>query len=270
MARPLWFVEFLKRNFKRNKYLAKMTRLPIIGKFLEKGFEGDNLTVLPKDETVIQINESIDKQDEFILPSKIVEYFVKKAKYHWIMNFCICRDSSKCENYPSDLGCLFLGEAVLDINPHIGRLVSEQEALEHLRKCRELGLVHVIGKNKLDSVWLGVSDENKLLTICNCCECCCLARGVKYATKRIANVYKKMPGVEVKVTNDCVGCGTCQEVCIVDAIQLINYKAVINQIKCKGCTRCITTCPRNAIKLELKDKEFMEKTIQRVSNCVEI
>lgn len=270
MARPLWFVEFLKRNFKRRFLVAKLTKLPIIGKFLEKGFEGDNLTVLPKDEVVIQVNKSIKKEDDMILPSKIVEYFINKAKYHWVMNFCICRDSNKCENYPRDLGCLFLGEGVLDINPKIGRLVSKEEALEHLRKCREAGLVHVIGKNRLDSMWLGVKDEDKLLTICNCCECCCLAGGIKYSSKKVANVYQKMPGVKVEVSDLCVGCGKCADICLVGAIQIIDKKARIDQNMCKGCTRCITVCPKNAIKLELKEENFMEKTIERVSACVDL
>lgn len=26
----------------------------------------------------------------------------------WIMDTCICRDSEQCEDYPIDMGCLFL------------------------------------------------------------------------------------------------------------------------------------------------------------------
>jgi hypothetical protein len=54
------------------------------------------------------------------------------------------------------LGCLFMGKAVLGINPALGRLVSKEEAHEHIRRCNEKGLFHLIGRNKLDTVWLGI------------------------------------------------------------------------------------------------------------------
>ena len=69
-----------------------------------------------------------------------------------------------------------MGEAAHGINPQLGRKVSKEEALEHLKKCREAGLVHVIGRNELDALWLGVRPGYKLLTVCNCCHCCCITR----------------------------------------------------------------------------------------------
>ena len=205
--RPLWFVEFLKRNFKRRFLIGRLTKLPIIGKILLYiTFEGDSLTVLPKEQVVIEINKSLEKEKQFMLPSKVIEHFINKASKHWIMNFCICREGNDCKNYPKDLGCLFLGEGVVDINPHIGRLVSKEEALEHAQKCRDAGLVHVIGKNKLDAGWLGVKDDEKLLTICNCCECCCLAGTLRVSSPKVSEVYQRMPGVHLEVQENCVGC----------------------------------------------------------------
>ena len=75
---------------------------------------------------VIEINKPMGEYNEFILPSLVLEYFINKAKNHWVMNFCICRSSMSCQDYPVDLGCLFLGDAVLDINPKLGRLVSKE------------------------------------------------------------------------------------------------------------------------------------------------
>jgi len=83
-------------------------------------------------------------------------------------------DSTGCKDYPMDLGCIFLGEAVKEINPKFGRMATVEEALEHAKKCRDAGLVHLIGKNKLDTVWLNAGPGDKLMTICNCCPCCCL------------------------------------------------------------------------------------------------
>ncbi len=80
--------------------------------------------------------------ESMIIPSQVVEHFINKANYHWIMDFCICREGDKCQDYPRDLGCLFLGKPVLQINSKLGRLVTKEEALEHARLCREAGLVH--------------------------------------------------------------------------------------------------------------------------------
>ena len=135
MARPLWFVELIKKTFPNRGMIAKLTKVPIVGRIVDKMlFEGDDIIYLPKDgpfKKVISIGKSIDTSVETALPSRIVEEFIEKANHHWIMNFCICRDSSNCKDYPIELGCLFLGEAVHNINPELGRLVTKEEALEH-------------------------------------------------------------------------------------------------------------------------------------------
>ncbi|MFX1567856.1 MAG: hypothetical protein ACFFCV_05750 [Promethearchaeota archaeon] len=156
MARPLWFVKLLKKAFPNIKFIAKLTNLPILSTFFDLLlFKGDDIIYLPKDK-IIEINQPMGEYNNLILPSQVLEYFIDKAKNHWIMNFCICRSSMNCQSYPIDLGCLFLGDAVLNINPKLGKLVSKEEALDHLRKCREAGLIQMVGKNKLDAQWLGV------------------------------------------------------------------------------------------------------------------
>lgn len=269
MARPLWFVKALRLFYKQRKLVAKLTNFPILGKIIDKMvFANDTLYCLPKD-TVISLNQTINSQENMILPSRVVEMFVEKTNYHWIMNFCICRDSNNCKDYPKELGCLFLGKAALDINPKLGRRVSKEEALRHLKKCREVGLIHFIGRVKGDSMWLGVKPENKLLTICNCCPCCCISGLIQYMAPQIAKNYNKMPGVQVEVTDRCVGCGTCVGTCFVNAIHIINNRAVINTI-CRGCGRCVEKCPRKAIIFTITDDYFINKTYYRISECVDI
>ncbi|MHA1277397.1 MAG: 4Fe-4S binding protein [Candidatus Helarchaeota archaeon] len=269
MGRPLWFVELLKRMYKKRMLMAKMTRLPLFGPLIDKlMFEGDALVCLPKDH-VIQIDEAISPE-QAVLPSQIAEYFINKAEFHWIMNFCICRESNKCKDYPREYGCLFLGEAAKGINPKLGRQVTKEEAINYLKKCRNAGLVHFIGKNKLDSIWLGVKPEEKLLTICSCCPCCCISGGLKYLIPQIADKYEKLPGVKVIVTEACVGCGTCEKVCFLDAIQVINNRAVINEAMCRACGRCVEKCPKNAIELTLTDDQFLSKTIEKIEQHVDL
>lgn len=51
-----------------------------------------------------------------------------------------------------------------------------------------------------------------------------------------------------KVDQDkCAGCGICVNVCPVNAISMVNNKAVIDQDKCIHCGKCIPICPVNAI-----------------------
>jgi ferredoxin len=48
-------------------------------------------------------------------------------------------------------------------------------------------------------------------------------------------------------TTQCTGCGECTAVCPVDAVRIINGKAVIDPAKCVICGKCTEACPVNAI-----------------------
>src|SRR4030066_46796 len=197
MGRPLWLAELIKKGFSGRLLFAQFKKGPFIGNFIDHWlFDGDDILYLPKDR-VIRLNMPVDIPDQVVLPSQVVEHFIEKANYHWVMNTCICRDASKCRDYPIDLGCLFLGDAVLGINPELGRRVTKQEAHDHVRRCREAGLVHLIGRNKLDTVWLGIGPGNRLMTVCNCCPCCCLWRGPPPISPQISAKTTRMPGVTV-------------------------------------------------------------------------
>ncbi|MFX0094534.1 MAG: DUF362 domain-containing protein [Candidatus Hodarchaeota archaeon] len=147
----------------------------------------------------------------------------------------------------------------------LGRKVSSQEALAHIEKCSEAGLVHFIGRNTLDLRLNNISlkQSHKLLTICHCCECCCLSRLLPYVSPTFRDVVEKMPGVTLTVTERCVGCGKCVDVCFVQAIQIINKYAVISEL-CRGCGRCEKVCPKGAIKLTI-DPESSETTINMIN-----
>ena len=232
-------------------------------------FEGDDLIHLPQD-NVIKIDQTLELAGDMVLPSQVVERFIEQANIHWIMNACIYRDASACEEYPIDLGCLFLGAAASGINPQMGRRVTTDEALEHVRRCREAGLVHLVGRNKLDTIWLGVGPGDRLLTICNCCPCCCLWRTLPHLAPQIGAKVTRMPGVGVEVTERCAGCGTCtQGVCFVGAIHLVAGRAVIDD-GCRGCGRCVEVCPQDAIEIIIDNKDFVAQSIARVVPLVDV
>ena len=273
MARPLWVVRVLKSMFPGRFLVARATHLPIVGRVLDRWlFAGDDVIFLPQDQSVqtIAVNETVDEPIEVVLPSQIVEHFVEQASVHWIMHFCLCRAAEACQDYPIELGCLFLGEAALGINPDLGRRVTKEEALAHVERCREAGLVHMIGRNKLDTVWLGVGPGRQLLTVCSCCPCCCLWGTLPHMTTRISNKIQRMPGVTVTVNDGCVGCGICTEgICFVDAIRLESNRAVISEA-CRGCGRCVDVCPQGAIDLSIEDSRFVDQAIAHIGTLVDL
>ena len=270
MSTPVWFVNLIIKTFSQIFTIARLTHLPGLGRLIEYAlFENDDIMYLPRDQ-VIPVHASLDSEGEFAVPSQIVEHFIDAASYHWIMDTCICRTASHCKDYPITLGCVFLGEAARDINPELGRPVSSREALAHVQQCREAGLVHMIGRNKLDSVWLNVRPGHKLLTICNCCPCCCLWRILPEITPKIGDKITRMPGVTVAVNKNCIGCGTCaQGVCFTDSIRIQGELAVIDD-NCRGCGQCADVCPNNAIDVKIDNDKFLPDSIARISRAVKV
>lgn len=268
VSRPLWFVALLKAAFPGRFFLARATRLPLLGAVVNRLlFDGDRLMYLPRDR-VVPVHEAIDPVEEMALPSQVVDRFIEQAHTLWIMDRCLCRDAAGCQDYPLDLGCLFLGEAAAGINPALGRPVSRAEAREHMRRCREAGLVHMVGRNKLDTLWLGVGPGQRLLTICNCCPCCCLWRVLPHIAPEIGAKVTAMPGVSVRAGEGCTGCGTCARVCFVQAVTVVDGRAVVGE-GCRGCGRCVEACPQGAMELVV-DGRFLDQATAAIAGLVDV
>jgi NAD-dependent dihydropyrimidine dehydrogenase PreA subunit len=263
-------VLLIEKFFPQRFKIARFTNYPFFKWLAHKMiFKDNNLTILPKDNVVeIVLNKKISPIENVVVPSKVIEYFINETNHIFIMNFCLCREAMNCSNHPIELGCIFMGDSAMKINPEFGRLVSKKEAIDHIKKCRDADLVHIIGRDKLDETWLGVKDGFKLLTVCNCCSCCCLWKMIKSLDKNLATAVKKMPGLKVVATDDCNGCGKCIEnICFLDGIKIIEGKAVIPE-DCRACGRCVEICQNNAIKLIIEDDKFIEKTIERINKSV--
>jgi len=52
----------------------------------------------------------------------------------------------------------------------------------------------------------------------------------------------------VKISLDtCVGCAACESVCPVEAIKMVDGKAIVDPDICIDCGSCIPECPVEAI-----------------------
>jgi ferredoxin len=282
MARPMWFVKIIRHYFPNRFAIAETTKKSVIMRKLIDYllFEKDEIYYLPKEDVFLDqtnekrrvlVDQNIDLGEETALPSEIVRHFIEEANNIWLMDKCICRESNDCKDYPIDIGCIFLGDAVLGINPKLGRLATKQEALDRLQKAIDLGLVHMIGRNKIDTQWMGIGPGEKLLSICHCCPCCCLYRVLPSLDETISSRITKIPGLQIYVIEEeCIGCGICaNDICVTNSIQIVNEKAVIDNL-CLGCGRCVEVCPTDAIVMEITDEHFIDTTIKRISQRVDV
>jgi len=270
MASPYAVKTLINKTFGMRFLLSRLSHIPPVGKLLDRLlFEDDDLLVLPR-EKVIPVGQRLAGREDLVLPSQVLERIICRARHHWIMDFCICRQSAGCRSYPHDYGCLFMGAAAMDINPRFGRPVTRKQALDHVHRCREAGLVHLVGRNKLDAAWLNVGPPDRLFTVCNCCPCCCLWRILPVITPVIGEKLTRMPGITVAVGEGCIGCGLCTEaVCFVDAIHLEDGRAVIGD-QCRGCGRCVAICPRGAIDISIEDARAFDTTLHRLTAAVDL
>ena len=98
------------------------------------------------------------------------------------------------------------------------------------------------------SIWLGATPGQKLLTICNCCPCCCpTMRGIVEFNRLTAVAHADFQAT----VNDtaCDGCGDCIEYCHFGALSLPQGLCVVNTECCMGCGLCAAACLLDALSL---------------------
>lgn len=248
---------------------ARTTNHPRFAKLVKKiAFDKDDMIVLPKNNTVsktIDLNIEIENGGERnVVPSDLIKKVLMRSDKIFLMNFCICRQSNKCKDFPHDHGCIFLGDATEKIPKDYGRYITPEESCDFIDECSRLGLVHIIGRNKLDKVWLNLPRKQSMMTICNCCPCCCLWNMVRDIHGSIGSVFTRMDGVTITVDKEkCIGCGICMERCFMKAIKITDGKCELDDSMCRGCGRCTEECPVDAIKIEF-DPGVIDREADRI------
>jgi UDP-glucose 4-epimerase len=163
MARSKKSFDRLLSLYRYRDIAFKSTRVPVlktIGKWIMPP-EGVTLTYIP-------VYEDLERPEGTVAPLSVIEHFIEEASDHLILSRCPCRSEKGCKDFDPNLGCLFMGPAVRQVDPEVGRLVSREEALEHLHEATRAGLVSCVGKFKGDALMLGVNDHHKLMTVCHC------------------------------------------------------------------------------------------------------
>jgi ferredoxin len=183
---------------------------------------------------------------------------VIRTASHIGIGTCYCRHKmahlGKACGAPMDICMTFNGTAGSLIRHGIARRVDVAEGMDLLDQAVAHNLVQ-FGENVREQVSF----------ICNCCGCCCEAM---LAAKRFAVLSP------IATTNylpevadaDCNGCGTCAEVCPVEAMGLVSAgdphhpkrkKARLDASICLGCGVCVRACSRNALRLRTRARRVI-------------
>lgn len=231
-------------------------------------FEDDEIIVIPN---TINVNQKIESEGSEFLPTEVIKDVIRRCRDIVIMNTCLCRTSNGCSDYPQDIGCIFLGPTANKIPSHIGRKATVKEALTQVDEADAAGLSHIIGRNKIDTIWMNIKPAKGLLTICHCCPYCCLWKVYPNLDDSISDKLEKLEGVEVKLHEDkCKMCKKClDEVCMFQAISLKDNNISIDYDICRGCGLCVNVCKFDAITINYTD-ETIDRVVNRIDNLLEI
>jgi Na+-translocating ferredoxin:NAD+ oxidoreductase subunit B len=189
---------------------------------------------------VIPINQSVAAETT-VMPYEQAEEIIRRQS-KIIVAPCICRKEHKmvgkgCDR-PEEVCLVFSTGAHYYEENGLGRPITQEEALELLKKGVDAGLV------------IQPSNAKKAANICMCCGCCCqILKNIKSLpepSKAVhANYYAQVNG------DNCTACSTCVQRCPMDAVT-VDDTAHVNLTRCIGCGLCVPTCDFDAIKLEQK------------------
>ncbi|MHA2185182.1 MAG: DUF362 domain-containing protein [Promethearchaeota archaeon] len=249
--------------------LFVFSKLPMFRDWTKKRTEGHK-----EYGSYIPINNSLGSFDSYILPMKVFKHFIDKAS-NIVVRDCPCRAHWECENHSISLGCMMMGDSTLDMampKDDKGRVVTKEEALEHVRLSIEEGLIPVLGRSTMEAEGYDVKDTEHFLSCCFCCSCCCInGRVISNSSVEMNKLYQRIDGLTVEVDPaKCVGCGKCLEVCIFKGRDIIDGKAIVNQKRCLGCGRCESVCPEGATSIKVTDSNFVDDLIKKLEDYVDV
>jgi Na+-translocating ferredoxin:NAD+ oxidoreductase subunit B len=203
---------------------------------MKKNWEGPKT----KQFRVIPISQRIEGGAQ-VLPYDQAEAIIRRQT-SIAVSPCICRREQAmvgkgCDK-PLEVCLAFGGAAHFYSENGLGRLISQEEALQILQKGIEAGLV------------LQPGNAQKPTNICMCCACCCqVLKNLKLMQRPAESVHTSH--VATVVAENCTVCGLCAERCPMEAIT-VDEIAEVNPDRCIGCGVCTGACQFEALTLEAK------------------
>ncbi|MFH1240765.1 MAG: 4Fe-4S binding protein [Pseudomonadota bacterium] len=187
-------------------------------------------------------NLAVDVPMQGVLPHEeigpIVDAATKIALAH-----CPCRMSAtilgRTDCRHSLEVCIKYDEmAEFVISGGLARQISRDEARHILENCEKEGLVHMV-----DNAQGGIKHT------CNCCGHYCWNVGIIRRRRIPRDTLMAVYFTRETDREECIGCGACEEICPVDAVKLVDDKALVDLNWCIGCGVCAVSCPAGAISI---------------------
>lgn len=106
---------------------------------------------------------------------------------------------------------------------------------------------------------LGLEAERKvkMRAVVRCSGGDCAKDKYHYEGVSDCRIAARLAGGNKFCRNGCVGLGNCTKKCAFDALHIADGRAVVDEKKCRGCSACVSACPKGLIELVPFDAQFV-------------
>lgn len=239
----------------------KMAKM--LAKYFNRKATQEAFATTPKSYRYIPVGQSIKTEKQAVYPLHMMESVVDQAEV-LAVGHCPCRTAytlaGKGCDHPTDVCLKFNDMARYVIDRGLAKEITKKEALDIIRRSEEAGLVHFVDNT-----------EDGIQHNCNCCGCACWNVGNIRRRKIPRDVLMATYFIRETDEEACTGCGSCEDICPVDAVKMEDDIAVTDEDWCIGCGVCTTICPSDAIKMVLRpdrSEEIHTKTFKELQETI--